>query len=354
MHRWAGLATGAVLLISAASGLVLLAGDRLEGGTQPAIFTSAAGEPAPIDRVIASITAAHPDSRVVRLRLPRDARDVYEAWLDSDTGRRVYVDQVTAAMRGSFAPAGTLKGFIFTLHSQLFARSVGKALLGAGAAGLLVLIASGLVVWWPGARRIRLGFRIRRGRGFLADTHRLTGALLSPLLALIAFTGLSLVAPVSTERLVLRVTRTEPRPALPVWRSSEPAAHALPVAALLERAEAALPGGRVSWLYFPPSQSGWFSVRKRLEGETHPNGKSFVYVHPATGAVAAAFDARRNGRGARLFDALYPAHIGRVLGRAPHIIAGVMLGFLVISGWMIWWRRRPRRPADSNSTRAAL
>ena len=110
----------------------------------------------------------------------------------------------------------------------------------------------------------------------------------------------------------------------------------------------------MSWLYFPPPSGGWFTVRKRLEGEVHPNGKSFAYVQPSTGQVAAAFDARRNARGARWFDALYPAHIGSVLGRAPHVMAGLMLGFLVISGWMIWWRRRPRRLAASSSTGAAL
>lgn len=356
VHRWAGLSVGAVLLVSAASGLVLLAGDRLERGAQPGIFTSEPGTPAPIDRIIDAIARAHPGARLVRLRLPRDPADVYEAWLESDTGPRVYVDQVTAAIRGSHPPAGTIKGFIFTLHSQLFARSVGKALLGAGACGLLLLIASGLLVWWPGWRKIRLGFRVRRGRAFLADTHRLTGAIISPLLAMIAFTGLSLVAPVSIEKLLLRVTLTEPRPAPPVWRASAqpPGARTLPVGELIHRADAALPGGHVSWLYFPPAQGGWFSVRKRLEGETHPNGKSFAYLHPSTGDVAAAFDARRNGRGARLFDALYPAHIGQVLGRAPHVIAGLMLGFLVISGWMVWWRRRPRPRTASGSAGAGL
>lgn len=355
VHRWAGLSLGAVLLVSAASGLVLIAGDALERGAQPAIFTSDAGEPAPIDRVIASISEAHPASRLMRLRLPRDAHDVYEAWLDSDAGRRVYLDQVTAQVRGSFSPAGTIKSFIFTLHSQLFARGAGKALLGAGAAGLLVLITSGLLVWWPGRRKLRLAFRIRRGRAFVADTHRLTGALLSPLLAMVAFTGLSLVAPVSIEKLLVRVTLSEPRPAPPPWKpAGEAAGPALPLGDLIRAADAELPGGQVSWLYFPPPAGGWLTVRKRLDGEVHPNGKSFAYLDPASGRVAAAFDARRNARGARWFDALYPAHIGRVLGRVPHVIAGLVMGFLVISGWMIWWRRRPRRAAASSSTGAAL
>ena len=352
IHRWAGLAIGAVLIASAASGLLLLTGEWLERDLQPEIFQSAAGAPAPVDRILESIRDAHPDSRIVRLRLPRDPRDVYEAWLDSDAGARVYVDQTTGAIRGSHPPAGTIKGFVFTLHSQLFAQRAGKALLGAGAIGLFVLIASGLIVWWPGWRKIRLGFRIRRGRAWLADTHRLSGALIAPVLAVIAFTGLSLVAPVTIERILVSVSLTSARPTPPAWRgtAADRARLAFSIADLIGRANVALPGGAVSWLYFPPPSGGWFSVRKRLEGETHPNGKSFIYVDPSTGVVGAAFDARRNESGARLFDALYPAHIGRILGRAPHVAAGLTLGFLVISGWMIWWRRRPRGIRTASSS----
>lgn len=353
VHRWSGLAIGAVLLVSAASGLLLLSGDWLERGAQPGIFHSQAGEPAPLERVLASIAGAHPDLRIVRLRLPRDPADVYEAWLESDTGPRVYVDQVTAAVRGSHPPAGTIKGFVFTLHSQLFARSVGKALLGASATGLLLLIVSGLVVWWPGRQKLRLGFRIRRGRAFLADAHRVTGFLAAPVLAMTAFTGLSLIAPVSIERFVVALSLAAPRPSPPIWPGAARAGNDLPVDALITRANAAMPGGQVSWLYFPPASGGWFTVRKRLDGEVHPNGKSFVYLNPTSGDFIAR-DARENAGGPRLFDALYPAHIGRVLGRAPQVMAGLMLGFLVISGWMVWWRRRPVRRQASSSPPPAL
>jgi uncharacterized iron-regulated membrane protein len=38
---------------------------------------------------------------------------------------------------------------------------------------LLFLAATGLVVWWPGIRRLARGFRVRRGQGTYAFNHDL-------------------------------------------------------------------------------------------------------------------------------------------------------------------------------------
>ena len=346
LHRWVGLALGGVLLVSGGSGLLLLSGDWLERGIEPGLFAPAPGARASIDSVVEALRRTHPDLPLVRLRLPRDEGDVYEAWLQHDGGPRAYVDPVTAEVRGTRSKAGTVKGSVFVLHTELLSGSLGHVLVGIGALSLLFLTLSGLVLWWPGVAHLRRGFTLRRGRR-LADAHSIGGLITAPVLVLIAVTATSLVFPARFQILLDTVTPGGPRAGAPPWHgggSAQPGN----VAALLASAEAALPGGHVSWLYFPPASGGWFVVRKRLPGERHPNGKSFAYIDATTGVVNRAVDARQNGISARFFDSLYPAHIGRTLGVAPHAIAAIALVALVITGWTVWWQRRAARRGRRN------
>ena len=338
LHRWLGLALGGVLLVSGGTGLLLLSGDWLERGVEPGLFAPNPGARASIDSVVEAIRRTHPDLPLVRLRLPRDEGDVYEAWLHNDSGPRAYVDPVTTQVRGTRSKAGTVKGAVFVLHTELMSGSLGHVLVGIGAVSLLFLTLSGLVLWWPGVAHLRRGFTLRRGRR-LADAHALGGTIAAPVLVIIAVTALSLVFPARFQILLDTVTASGPREGAPPWRGggSVPPSN---LSTLLASAEAALPGGHVSWLYFPPASGGWFVVRKRLPGERHPNGKSFAYIHARTGVVSRVVDARRNGIGARFFDRLYPTHIGQTLGVLPHAIAAIALVALVITGWTVWWQRR--------------
>jgi uncharacterized iron-regulated membrane protein len=57
---------------------------------------------------------------------------------------------------------------------------------------LLFLAATGLVVWWPGIRRLARGFRVRRGQGTYAfnhDLHNVIGLAAIPFLVMWGFTG---------------------------------------------------------------------------------------------------------------------------------------------------------------------
>jgi uncharacterized iron-regulated membrane protein len=79
------------------------------------------------------------------------------------------------------------------------------------------------------------------------------------------------------------------------------------------------------------------TFRKRLPGEWHPNGRSYVLVDPYRGVVVQAIDARQQGRGTRMMYGLYPVHAATVGGPvfiAVAALTGVGLGWLAIgSAW---------------------
>jgi uncharacterized iron-regulated membrane protein len=100
-----------------------------------------------------------------------------------------------------------------------------------------------------------------------------------------------------------------------------------------------------TWVYFPASDRAAFIVRKRLPGESHPNGKTFVYLDQYTGEVLRAENALEASSSARFINNLYPLHIGVMGGtftRLLQVLVGLAPATLLVSGFLIW-RNRTRK-----------
>ena len=66
---------------------------------------------------------------------------------------------------------------LLDLHDNLLAGETGRALNGCGAIGALVLVATGLVIWWPGAKRWRRSMTVPRGLSWHRTTWHLHSAI---------------------------------------------------------------------------------------------------------------------------------------------------------------------------------
>jgi uncharacterized iron-regulated membrane protein len=111
--------------------------------------------------------------------------------------------------------------------------------------------------------------------------------------------------------------------------------------------------------YYPGTDTNArLMFRKRLPGEWHPNGRSYVLMDPYTAQVVQAIDARAQGAGTRLMHALYPIHAAKTGGVAMILVAAfaaVALAWLSVSGaWAYLGRLLMRnRRATRDSSLAA-
>jgi uncharacterized iron-regulated membrane protein len=356
VHLVAGLTVGALLAVLGLSGAVLVFGEELDRNLQPEVSTVVpGGERVPVSRVLEAVAESQGGASPRFLRVPERPDAPLVAWMDTHGSRKVYVDPYSGAVLGVRSTGDGLVSTLRELHVSLLSGERGETVVGASGCVLIVLGLSGLVLWWPGRRKLALGFTLRRPlrwRRANYDLHKLGGVFSLLFLLLAALTGVSLVFPAPFEWVLRQATRAPPRSAPPV---PGPATGApLPLDTLLALADQALPGARTTRVDLPASPGAPLRVRKRFPEELHPLGMSLVYVDRHQGAVLRAEDAREAPLAARLLALRYPLHLGLWGGWASRCLAvltGLFPAGLFLTGFFHWLARvRPLpRPSPESS-----
>ncbi len=364
LHKYLGLAAGAVLMLSGLTGVLLVFSNEIEESLYPKLLQVIPGEEyASLETLVARARDAYPDGTPAYVRMPVRASETLVVYMDSDEGPRVFLDPHRATVLGVRGPQDTFRGWLFALHTQLFAGEAGEVVIGSAGLVLLVLSVSGLVLWWPGWRRLVGALRIRGGSWLrtCSDLHRVAGVAILGFLLISGATGAALVFHETFTRALFGLTGTAP---LVSPTRVAVAGDPLSLDEIVRRAETAIPEGRVTWLYLPMAADQPVVVRKKLPEETHPNGRNFVYVDPYRGKIMQLRQSRGAALGVRIDNLVYPLHIGVVGGLTTRVIqvaVGMLLAVLFIAG-LIMWAMRSRvlrakltpRPADGSKGGASV
>jgi len=357
LHRWLALTLGVLLAFVALLGAALTVAKPLDRWTYPQLFS--AGSTAPLgaqrlEQVRQARVAEFGRDTSLTFRPPREAGETLWVIVRGAWHGTVYVDPSSGRELGRRGEHEGLYNLLFELHSSLLMEDAGKAVLASLALVYLVLLASGLVLWWPthwsGAWRIEL----RRGaRRALFDLHRAGGSLLGVFVAVSVVTG----AYMAWRPLSAAVTAVAGADALrppPVLGG----ATALPMALddAVRRARALFPGAMVGYVQVAGERKP-VRVRLKLADDPHPNGLTSVWLHPASGEVLRVDRWSALDPGARAYTVIYPLHTGE-LGGVLHTVLNALLGLVLVgfaaSGVWLWWQRRPARVAtDSLNRRSA-
>jgi uncharacterized iron-regulated membrane protein len=223
--------------------------------------------------------------------------------------------------------------------------------LGASILGLISL-ATGLILWWPGIRRIVRGFSVRTRRGFYPftfDVHQVMGAIALPLLFIITLTGVLASYQPIVERIIRAVAGE--RGGVDAWEdvtgAQAAAGRGNGPADLVAAALTAVPDGEPLGLRMPRGLDAP-AVVDLLVGQPLSAGAMVINVRldPADGRVLQVRDPRQLDAAARIAGKLnLRLHIGAVGGPAVRALyaAACLIGVaLVITGLLIWWTKRQR------------
>jgi uncharacterized iron-regulated membrane protein len=359
VHRWLGLLLAVVIFAVAASGGLLLLRDPYYRLVYPSLRAPVTSEHTSARAaVLTTIESRWQREGVQSVWFPRPGANVYLVRLLD--GSQAFVHPLTGAVIDRWRPLQRLPSALFELHAHLFARRPGTIINGIVGLAVVFLAITGLILWWPargGVFSLRHTLPRRIGRMDLLRSHAAVGVLAVVPILLFVVTGVGMAFYQPTARVVSRMLDRRP-PVEPDARVARQPGPALPWSTLLPAVDRTFADGDTVYYYPGTADNPRLLFRRRLPGEWHPNGRSYVVIDPYTAGVVQAIDARQHGAGTRVMNAVYPLHAARVGGLAMALfgtVASVALSWLAVSGaWSYLGRRTVRRDVREGTLRRQI
>jgi len=331
----------------------------------------------PVSDQVNAALAVVPGGVLNAYQLPGDAHDAAQVLVGKGASlRRIYVDPVTGRVLHNVVEDGRFTSVLFHLHGELLMGDGGSAVVELAASWTILMLVTGLYLWWPRGRRAAGVLYPRwgaKGRLFLRDLHAVVGVWVSLLALFLLFTGLPWAKfwggalkdvrrfashpVVQQDWTTGRASELAQRRAMNtpfVVQASDASDHsahhaALPGAAPVDYA----PLNRIvpvvreldlapPVLVTPPSGMSphWGA---RSDASNRPLRVNLT-LDPATGRVLKRVDFRQRPWLDRVIGYGVAAHEGQLFGLANQML-GVFtaLGLITvsISAVMMWWKRRP-------------
>lgn len=193
-HFYAGLLCAPIVMWLAVTGSIYLFRQQIEAAIDAPYASLAVSSPQPASARAAAAVAAIPAGRLSVYILPQSATAATQVLVEaSGEKHRVYVHPETLQVLKSVREDDRFMHVIFRLHGELLAGDVGSAIVELAACWAVVLILTGLVLWWPANGRLagvlwpRLG---GGGRIVWRDLHAVTGFWVSAFALFLVLTGL--------------------------------------------------------------------------------------------------------------------------------------------------------------------
>jgi uncharacterized iron-regulated membrane protein len=357
-HFHAGLFCMPFVLLLAVTGSIYLFKPQLDALADRGIDSLVIDGPrASGERHIEAALASLPGSRLFVYEVPHEPDDAVRVHLYGvdGAGRIVYVHPVTLEILKTVPHASRFTEIVRTLHGNLMAGKTGSLLIELAACWAIVMLGTGIYLWWPRDSRGAAGAlypRLHRGaRVFWRDLHAVTGLWVAALAMFLLITALPWTT-VWGEGLGKLRAWASPAPA--GWNLHQDDEHAehrrqaaqdrVATPLTIDEVVARIAPERLEppvRLYLPnESQPHW---RVRSETQNRPRVRELV-LDARTGAVLreerfadkTAFD--------QAIHIGIAAHEGQLFGWANQLLGlFTALGLITItvSGLVMWWRRRP-------------
>lgn len=223
----------------------------------------------------------------------------------------------------------------FELHHYLLAGETGLILSGLFGLAIIVLIGLGLYLWWwPWRRRWSIAHAVPRKptRTWRLYSHHTLGVLAAPALLIAAISGTAIIFHEQTRWAMTTLLGDGAPPRDVANRGS------------LQETTVQLFGQSDPRILIPAREPGKpLTLRVRTSSELHPNGRSSILYDPLKRRAVQASVEAESGLGNRLFNLLYPLHIGTLGGfplRLLWLVSAVLAFASAWLGFRSWWSRR--------------
>ncbi|QMV18496.1 hypothetical protein GOB94_07210 [Granulicella sp. 5B5] len=350
IHLWAGVVLSLYLIVISLSGSVLVFEDELTGTTLPhGLSAFDANHVATIPQVVAAFHKQHHDADIDLITVPTKTVPAFQLNVHFPGGQAIHfvADPLTGQ---SYKQGRTWVQWVHDLHvSLLLNENYGMQVNAVGAAVLLLLVLTGVVLWWPGLRAWTRGLRVNfqaNWRRINFDLHNAIGFWTLTLVFWWAFSGVYFgfyrqVAAVVNAVAPLRNMRP------PIALAASGSTVRLPLEQIVGVAQSASLSGRLYSLSNPSLVEPVVYASMDLRGPGNFLYRDIVQIDASDGRVLSIWHySYKHGFGDWILWLMQPLHFGTMWGTTIKVIwaaSGLALALLTITGLLMYWNRVLRR-----------
>ncbi|MCZ8518309.1 MULTISPECIES: PepSY-associated TM helix domain-containing protein [Paenibacillus] len=373
-HFYAGIIFAPLLILLAVTGAIYLFKAEYEEAVYHSYYhVVSSANPLPAARQLEMIQSQYPSATISKFKPAQQVSRSSEFTISTPDGTKiVFLNPYTGDVLGELDENSKLMNIVKKLHSGTIAGPAGNWMIELAACWAVILIVTGLYLWWPrGQRRSVFGTllpRLSQGRRiFWRDLHAVPAFWLSGAVLILVFTGLPWSA-VWGEGLnrIAAATNTGSPPALygAKPKSTVPtrdiapevpwAAELMPVTESVKAsASPRLPLDQVMQIAneqnvrdpyvitFPKGETGIYVV---TAVPVRPENQVTLHIDQYNGKILSNLRFADYGATAKVISVGVALHEGRYFGLTNQIvglIACIGMAGIAFSGVLMWWRRRP-------------
>ena len=366
LHLLTGVTAGAVILVMAATGVVLTFEPQIVDLAERSLRTvSPPAADAPrvsLARLVAAAQDARPGERASTVTVRPEPQSSVRVGFGRDAV--LFMHPFTGAVLGPGSRTHDVLHVVEDWHRWLGSRDLGKPFTGSCNLAFLGLGVSGLFLWWPRAwsrravRAVMVPDVRLRGKARDFNWHNSIGFWCAPVIIVITLTGAVMSYQWANDLLYRMTGNTPPAPAggagggaggggaargnRPEGRERGGAAPAIDLDALAARASGQAPGWVAITLRLPQRPGGSVTAFIQEPATWHPNPRSVLTLDAATAQVVKwePFADANLGRKLRaLARVLHTGEVGGVIGQTIAGLASLGGVFLVCTGIALACRR---------------
>ncbi len=315
--------------------------------------------------VVDRVRQAYPGKDAFLTACPQEANPLYLTTIrDKPTGPpergrpreplnqiAVYSHPVTGEVIGATNREESWVNWMEELHVNILLGRSGRLWNGIGAAIMLALVITGMVLWWPGIRTWKRALLLDFRRGWKRinwDLHNVTGLWTLAFTLIWALTGIYFTWPWLFTTPISKVSKivTANYPAAEMRKLAQrPRAPETPldVLAVLKKSQEISPDGYLEGYFYGSGPKPIFTVYMARGRMGDYSNTDFIYFDQHTGEHLLTWHRGKNQTlGDWLVWLVAPLHFGTSWGlvvKWAWFVIGLVLPLLAITGFIMYWNR---------------
>lgn len=344
VHLLLGLFSGLIVFIVAITGCLYCFEEQVRNIVYKDLLTvKAETSPMSFTQLLDIAEKQYPSIAVKNIKIKNKPESSIEVTLKNKLS--IFINPYNGKILGTVNKEKDFFGVVLKIHRTLFLDKVGKFITGTSAAIFLLMIISGIFLWWPKSKRhVKQKFSIKKNvhwKKTVYDSHSILGFYAAWILLFVASTGIiwSFKWAENTMYKLSNSVKQAPKPVHSLYSNAAPI-NLTEITAAIEN-KYTKPQEYI--VVLPEDSIGTYRVIVRVDDAGFFKKQDQLFFDQYTGAVLQTKLFLNASTGDKLKATNYNIHTGKVFGIVGQFIvffASLIAASLPITGFIMWRNRR--------------